>query len=235
MAKILCVLTGASYWTLKDGHRHPTGYWAEEFVAPYSVFTAAGHEVTVATPHGVVPVVDTMSLEPRMTGGEENSLQEEAVIEAADELRHPVSLRDVRLEDYDAVFYPGGHGPMEDLAVDRESGELLIRALASGNPLGIVCHAPAAILATRDENGDTPFANYRLTGFCNEEEAGVGFADRAKWLLEDELRKLPTEYSRGPAWEPYTVADRNLYTGQNPASSGPLAQELVEVLAGADR
>ena len=91
MAKILCVLTGASYWTLKDGHRHPTGYWAEEFVAPYSVFTAAGHQVTVATPRGVVPVMDTMSLEPRMAGGEENSLREEAVIEKADELRHPIS------------------------------------------------------------------------------------------------------------------------------------------------
>ncbi|GAA1908804.1 type 1 glutamine amidotransferase domain-containing protein [Streptantibioticus ferralitis] len=231
MAKILCVLTGASYWTLKDGHRHPTGYWAEEFVAPYSVFTDAGHEVTVATPRGVVPVVDTMSLEPRMAGGEENALREEAVIESADELRHPISLREVRLEDYDAVYYPGGHGPMEDLSADPDSGTLLRKALASGNPLGIVCHAPAALLATRDANGNTPFANYRVTGFCNEEEAGVGFADKAKWLLEDELKKLPTQYSRGPAWEPYTVVDRNLFTGQNPASSGPLAKELVKVLS----
>lgn len=231
MAKILCVLTGASYWTMKDGHRHPTGYWAEEFVAPYSVFTDAGHEVTVATPAGVVPVVDTMSLEPRMAGGEENALQEEAVIESADELRHPISLQEVRLEDYDAVYYPGGHGPMEDLSVDPDSGALLRAALASGNPLGIVCHAPAALLATRDANGETPFANYRVTGFCNEEEAGVSFADKAKWLLEDELKKLPTQYSRGPAWEPYTVVDRSLFTGQNPASSGPLAKELVMALS----
>ncbi|MFF3141840.1 type 1 glutamine amidotransferase domain-containing protein [Streptomyces sp. NPDC057927] len=231
MAKILCVLTGASYWTMKDGHRHPTGYWAEEFVAPYSVFTDAGHEVTVATPAAVVPVVDTMSLEPRMAGGEENALREEAVIEAADELRHPISLQEVRLEDYDAVYYPGGHGPMEDLSVDPASGALLREALASGNPLGIVCHAPAALLATRDANGNTPFANYRVTGFCNEEEAGVGLADKAKWLLEDELKKLPTQYSRGAAWEPYTVVDRNLFTGQNPASSGPLAKELVTALS----
>ncbi|MGW7528725.1 type 1 glutamine amidotransferase domain-containing protein [Streptomyces sp. NPDC054783] len=231
MAKILCVLTGASYWTLKDGHRHPTGYWAEEFVAPYSVFTDAGHEVTVATPGGVVPVVDTMSLEPRMAGGEENALREEAVIESADELRHPISLEEVHLEDYDAVYYPGGHGPMEDLSVDPESASLLRRALDSGNPLGIVCHAPAALLATRDAHGDTPFANYRLTGFCNEEEEGVGFADKAKWLLEDALKKLPTQYSRGPAWEPYLVVDRNLFTGQNPASSGPLAKELVKALS----
>ncbi|MGW7386524.1 type 1 glutamine amidotransferase domain-containing protein [Streptomyces sp. NPDC054794] len=231
MAKILCVMTGASYWTLKDGHRHPTGYWAEEFVAPYTVFTDAGHEVAVATPHGVVPVVDTMSLRPGMAGGEENSLREEAVIEKAEELRHPISLKEVRLEDYDAVYYPGGHGPMEDLSADPDSGALLREALASGKPLGVVCHAPAAFLATRDANGDTPFANYRVAGFCNEEEAGVGFADKAKWLLEDELRKLPTEYSRGPAWEPYTVVDRNLFTGQNPASSGPLAKELVEALS----
>ncbi|WP_392676044.1 type 1 glutamine amidotransferase domain-containing protein [Streptomyces sp. LN785] len=230
MVKILCVLTGASYWTLKDGHRHPTGYWAEEFVAPYSVFTEAGHQITVATPGGVVPVVDTMSLEPRMAGGEENALEQEAVIESADELRHPLSLNDVRLEDYGAVYYPGGHGPMEDLSVDPDSGALLRKALASGNPLGIVCHAPAALLATRDANGDTPFADFRVTGFCNEEEAGVGLADKAKWLLEDELKKLPTEYSRGPAWEPYTVRDRNLFTGQNPASSGPLAEEILKAL-----
>jgi putative intracellular protease/amidase len=231
MAKILFVLTGASYWTLKDGHRHPTGYWAEEFVAPYSVFTEAGHEVTVATPRGVVPVVDTMSLEPRMAGGEENALRQEAVIESADELRHAITLPAVRLEDYDAVYYPGGHGPMEDLSADRDSGSLLRKVLASGNPLGIVCHAPAALFATRDESGNTPFANYRLTGFCNEEEAGVGFADKAKWLLEDELKKLPTQYSRGPAWQPYTVLDRSLFTGQNPASSGPLAQQLVKALS----
>jgi len=167
MAKILCVMTGASYWTLKDGHRHPTGYWAEEFVAPYSVFTDAGYEVAVATPRGVVPVTDTMSLEPRMAGGEENALRQEAVIEKADELRHPVPLKSVRLEDYDAVYYPGGHGPMEDLSVDPDSGSLLRKALASGKPLAIVCHAPAALLATRDANGSTPFANYRVTGFSN--------------------------------------------------------------------
>jgi putative intracellular protease/amidase len=231
MAKILCVLTGASYWTLKDGHRHPTGYWAEEFVAPYGVFTDAGHKVTVATPRGTVPVTDTMSLEPRMAGGEENALREEAVIEKADELRNPISLKAVRLEDYDAVYYPGGHGPMEDLSVDPESGALLRRALASGKPLAIVCHGPAALLATRDADGSTPFANYRLTGFSNEEEAGVGFRDKAKWLLEDELKKLPTQYSKVAVWQPHTVVDRNLFTGQNPASSGPLAKLLVKALS----
>src|SRR5262249_6844053 len=156
----------------------------------------------------------TMSLESRMAGGEENSLREEGVIENADELRHPSSLNAVRPEDYAADYYPGGHGPMEDLSVDPDSRALPRTGLASRKPLRISWHAPAGLLATRDANGDTPFANYRVTGFCNEEEAGVGFADKAKWLLEDELKKLPTQYSRGPAWEPYTVVDRNLFTGQ---------------------
>ncbi|MDN3355505.1 type 1 glutamine amidotransferase domain-containing protein [Actinomadura sp. DC4] len=230
MAKILFVLTGASYWTLKDGHRHPSGYWAEEFASPYSAFTGAGHQVTVATPDGVVPVVDVLSLRADLVGGEETVRTLEAVIEKADELRHPVSIQDVNLDEYDAVFYPGGHGPLEDLASDADSGLLLKRSLASGKPLGLVCHAPAALVATRDEHGDTPFAGYRVTGFSNEEEALFGFADKAKWLMEDAVRNLPADYSRGPVWEPYTVVDRNLYTGQNPASAGALAEEMLKNL-----
>ena len=230
MTKILFVLTGARYWTLKNGQRHPTGYWAEEFVSPYNAFTDAGHHITVATPGGVVPAVDTMSLRAGMAGSEETSLAYEAVIEAAEELRRPVALTNIHLEDYGAVFYPGGHGPMEDLAHDLDSGMLLRKALASGKPLGIVCHAPAGLLATVDENGHTPFAGYRVTGFTNDEEAAVGFADKAEWLMEDRVRDLPTDYSRGPAWEVYTVVDRNLYTGQNPASSGPVAVEMLKAL-----
>ncbi|MGW4461185.1 type 1 glutamine amidotransferase domain-containing protein [Micromonospora sp. NPDC004704] len=230
MAKVLFVVSGAQYWTLKDGHRHPTGYWAEEFVAPYSVFTGAGHQVTVATPGGVIPTVDTMSLRPSMTGSEDNSLKLEAVIEKAEELRHPLVLRDVSVDDYDVIYYPGGHGPMEDLAYDRDSGKLLIDALASGKPLAVVCHAPAALLATRDVDGHSPFVGYRTTGFTNDEEEAVQLRDKARWLMEDEVRNLPTDYSRGPVFEPYLVSDRNLYTGQNPASSGPLAKEILKVL-----
>lgn len=230
MAEVLFVMTGASYWTFKDGHRHPTGYWAEEFAAPFSVFSEAGHKVTVATPGAVIPVVDTMSLRPKMAGSEETALKLEGIIEEAEQLRHPISIKEVELDEYDAVYYPGGHGPMEDLAFDAYSGLLLRKALASGRPLGIVCHAPAALLATRDEKGDTPFANFRVTGFSNEEEEGVGFASKAKWLMEDAVRGLPTDYSKGPVWEPYTIVDRNLYTGQNPASSGPLAERILEVL-----
>ena len=229
MAKILFVVTGASYWTLKDGTRHPTGYWAEEFAAPYSALVRAGHEVVVATPGGVVPHVDVMSLRPSMAGSEQIALELEGVLRSADELRAPIDLADARLEDYDAVYYPGGHGPMEDLWVDAVSGRLLTEALDSGKPLAIVCHAPAAMLATRHK-GVSPFVGYRVTAYTNDEEEAVGLAAKARWLVEDELVNLGVEFSRGEVWKPYTVVDRNLYTGQNPASAGPLAQELLKVL-----
>ena len=196
----------------------------------YGTFSAAGHELTVATPSAVVPTVDTLSLRPDMAGSEQKALEEEEVIERADELRWPIPLKNARLQDYDAVYYPGGHGPMEDLAYNRDSGRLLNDALASGKPLAVVCHAPAALLATKDADGKSPFAGYQVTGFTNDEEEAVGLASRAKWLMEDEVKKLGVEFSRGPIWQPYTVMDRNLYTGQNPASAEPLAHELVKVL-----
>ncbi|MGF6889116.1 putative intracellular protease/amidase [Nocardia sp. GAS34] len=230
MAKVLFVMTGADHWILKDGTKHPTGFWAEEFAAPYRAFKDAGDEIVVATPGGVVPTVDAVSLTPDMAGGADEAAKFTAVLHDADELRHPISLSDVQLDDYDAVYYPGGHGPMEDLWRDAESGALLNAALASGRPLAVVCHAPAALLATRDESGRSPFAGYRVTAFTNDEENAVGLGPKAKWLVEDELNKLGVRFERGPAWEPYTVADRNLYTGQNPASAAPLAQQVLETL-----
>ncbi|MFI5909668.1 type 1 glutamine amidotransferase domain-containing protein [Dactylosporangium sp. NPDC051541] len=230
MTKILFVLTGTSYWTLTDGTRHPTGYWAEEFAAPYRALTGAGHRVVVATPGGVVPYVDVMSLRPAMAGGAQAALEQEATLRAADELRRPIALAGARLEDYDAVYYPGGHGPMEDLWRDADSGRLLVAALASGRPLAIVCHAPAAMLATRHDGGESPFAGYRVTAYTNDEEEAVGLAARAPWLVENALVELGVKFSRGEAWAPYTVVDRNLYTGQNPASAAPLAEQLLKAL-----
>ncbi|MFD7640037.1 type 1 glutamine amidotransferase domain-containing protein [Kitasatospora sp. NPDC059795] len=229
MAKLLFVVTGAVYWTLKDGTRHATGYWAEEFAAPYRILTGADHQVVVATPNGVVPGVDMMSLRPELAGGAQAALDLEAVIRSAEELRRPLRLSEARLDDYDAVYFPGGHGPMEDLWLDADAGRLLTAALASGKPLAVVCHAPAALLATRIR-GVSPFAGYRVTAFTNDEEHAVGLAPKARWLLEDELVRLGVRFERGPVWQPYTVTDRNLHTGQNPASSGPLAQELLKVL-----
>lgn len=230
MAKVLFIVSGATYWVLKDGSRYATGYWAEEFAMPYKAVTEAGHEVVVATPGGVTPNVDMMSLRPSMAGGEEGALELEEIIRSAEAMRRPLKLSDVRLEDYDAVYLPGGHGPMSDLAYDADAGRLLTAQLASGRPQAIVCHAPASLLSTRI-HGESPFKGYRVTGFTNEEEEAVGLASRAPWLLEDELKeKVGVEYSRGPMWEPYMVEDRNLITGQNPHSAAVLADRLLELL-----
>src|SRR4051794_10105143 len=147
MAKVLFIVSGATYWVLKDGTRYATGYWAEEFANPYKIVTDAGHDVVVATPNGVTPNVDMMSLRPEMAGGIDGALELEAIIRSAEAMRRPLQLSDVRLEDYDAVYLPGGHGPMSDLAWDADCGRLLTAQLASGNPLFIVCHGPAAMLA----------------------------------------------------------------------------------------
>lgn len=231
MAKVLFIVSGATYWVLKDGTRYATGYWAEEFANPFKILTDAGHEVVVATPNGVTPNVDMMSLRPQLVGGIQEALELEAIIRSAEEMRRPLKLSDVRLEDYDAVYLPGGHGPMSDLAFDADVGRLLTAQLASGNPLFIVCHGPAAMLATRIR-GVSPFKGFRVTCFTNKEEEAVGLASRATWLLETELKeKVGVNFSCGEMWKPYMVEDRNLVTGQNPDSAAVLARRMLEVLA----
>ncbi|MCZ0982751.1 type 1 glutamine amidotransferase domain-containing protein [Streptomyces diastatochromogenes] len=231
MSKILFVMTGVDHWTLADGTKHPTGFWAEEAIAPYRAFKAAGHEVVVATPGGVVPTVDAASLGPEANGGQEGADEAAAALASLGEIRNPVDLEDVRPADYDAVFYPGGHGPMEDLAVDATSGRLLVDTLRSGKPLGVVCHAPAALLAATDADGANVFAGREVTAFSNAEETQAGLADRAKWLLETRLVEAGLDVRIGEPWAPHVVVDGNLVTGQNPASSAPLAAELLKMLA----
>ncbi|MFE6487413.1 type 1 glutamine amidotransferase domain-containing protein, partial [Streptomyces sp. NPDC057757] len=187
-------------------------------------------EIVVATPRGVVPTVDQGSLAPEVNGGQEGADRVAAALASFDEFRKPVKLEDVDLDGYAAVFYPGGHGPMEDLAIDEESGRLLTRALESGKPLGVVCHGPAALLAAAGPDGANPFAGYRITGFTNVEETQAGFADKAEWLLQDRLVEAGTDFQEGEPWAPHVVVDRNLVTGQNPASAAPLADELLKKL-----
>ncbi|GAB2864832.1 type 1 glutamine amidotransferase domain-containing protein [Actinocorallia aurea] len=232
MAKVLFVMTGARSWTLKDGTAHPTGFWAEEAVAPWRVLTEAGHEVVFAAPGGAVPVPDEASLAAAVNGGEEGA---KAVADGLAEmtgLKRPLRLEDVDPADYDAVFYPGGHGPMEDLSVDEASGALITAQLAAGRPLALVCHGPAALLAARGADGSSPVAGYRLTGFTDEEERQGGLADKAPWLLQDRLVELGAEFDEGTPWQPHLVSDRTLLTGQNPASAEPLARELLTRLPG---
>ncbi|MFJ8109462.1 type 1 glutamine amidotransferase domain-containing protein [Streptomyces sp. NPDC096132] len=230
MAKILFVMTGSDRWTLADGTQHPTGFWAEEAVTPYEAFRAAGHEVVVATPGGVVPPVDKGSLAAEANGGQEAADRIAGALAGMTELQRPVRLEDVDLADYAAVFYPGGHGPMEDLAVDPVSGRVLVETLGSGKPLGVVCHGPAALLAAVTPDGSNAFAGYRVAAFTNAEELLAGLGEKAKWLLQDRLTEAGVDVRVGEPWAPHVVVDRNLVTGQNPASSAPLAAELLKKL-----
>lgn len=230
MAKILFLMSAADHWTLADGTKHPTGYWAEEFTSPYQVFTSAGHEVVVATPAAVPPTVDEGSLADEANGGPDAVRRIRQVIDAAEPLRNPRAVGQIDLAEFAAVFVPGGHGPMEDLAVDAESGRLLNAALAAEMPLGVVCHGPAALLATSERDGASPFAGYRLTAFSNAEEAQAGLADRAPWLLQDRLVAMGLDYREGAPWQAHVEVDRSVYTGQNPASARPLAEKILATL-----
>ena len=222
MTSVLMVLSAAQHWTLNDGTLHPTGFWAEEFVVPYEVFTAAGWDVTVATLGGKTPIVDRLSL--GISGGLPHKTKriEAKLDELAPVLAHPANLSDVDGQDFDVVFYSGGHAPMEDLAVDETSGALLTKRLASGRPLALLCHAPAAALAARNPDGSWPFAGYQMTGLSNREERLNRFAWKAKWLLEDRLKEGGAQYSKGLPLRSHIVVDRGLYTGQNPAHHPPL-------------
>lgn len=232
MSKILFLMTGADHWTLADGTAHPTGYWADEAVIPYEAFTADGHQVTVATPGGVRPPVDPASLSAEANGGPENANRVKAVVSSAPEFQAPLDLDAVRVEDFDAIYVPGGHGPMEDLAVDGAAGRILRQALEAGLPTGIVCHGPAALLAATAEDGTNAYAGYRVTAFSNAEERQAGTADKAPWLLEDRLAAAGLAVETGEAYAPHVQVDRDLVTGQNPASAGPVAVELLKKLAG---
>jgi putative intracellular protease/amidase len=230
VGKILFVMSKADHLTLADGSRHPTGFWAEEFATPYRAVTEAGHEVVVATPDGTVPTVDAASLTPDVNGGAEGAEAVAALLEQADVLRRPIVLSNVDPADYLAVFYPGGHAPMEDLATDADSARLLTATLDAGKPLALVCHGVAALLATERPDGTSPLSGYRVTGFTNTEEAQAGLGDRLSWRLQDRLVALGTQYTEGTPWASYVVADRNLITGQNPGSSAELAAALLKSL-----
>jgi putative intracellular protease/amidase len=228
MTSVLIVVSAADRWTLKDGTGHPTGYWAEELAEPHKIFASAGWDITIATPGGVAPTVDRLSL--GLVGGlpPKTRAVAEYLRQQDSALAHPKVLADIDPADYDVVFYPGGHGPMEDLAVDADSGRLLTNVLDSGRPLALLCHAPAATLAARREDGTWPFEGYRMTALSNAEERLNLFARKAPWLLQDRLSEARAVYRK---WRlplrPFIQVDRNLYTGQNPASSAMLAHKLV--------
>ncbi len=230
MPKILVVLTGSDHWTLNDGTQHPTGFWAEELLSPLQVFADAGIDVDLASPEGKTPVVDEGSLAADTIGEEESVKQHKALDALADRLGSTLVLADVELDGYDAVFVPGGHGPMEDLAVNEDLGRILVSMLDGGKVVSSVCHGPAGLLPATRADGTWLFAGRELTAFTDAEEKQAGLADKAPWLLETRLREAGATFSSGEPWAPFVVVDDRLVTGQNPASSTEAAHKIVGLL-----
>jgi putative intracellular protease/amidase len=222
--KILMVLT--SHDKLGDTGRK-TGFWLEEFAAPYYVFKDAGAEIILASPKGGQPPLDPKSNEPEFQTHLTKRFMADP--ETQKVLANTVRLDSVRAEDFDTVFYPGGHGPMWDLAEDPTSIKLLETMYGAGKPIALVCHAPGVLHHVK-ANGKPLVQGKKVTGFTNGEEAAVGLTKVVPFLVEDELKRLGGIYSKAGDWQPYVVTDGHLITGQNPASSGPGAKALLNLL-----
>jgi putative intracellular protease/amidase len=205
-----------------------TGFWLEEFAAPYYVFADAGAEIVLASPKGGQPPLD-----PKSDGAD--SMTPATALFRADvtanaALASTRKLANVVDEEFDAVFYPGGHGPLWDLAEDGDSIRLIEKTFAAGKPVAAVCHAPGVFRHARNADG-TPLVNGKsVTGFSNTEEAAVGLTDVVPFLVEDMLIQNGGKYSKKHDWQPYAISDRNLVTGQNPASSESAALMVLDLL-----
>ena len=206
-----------------------TGFWLEEFAAPYYVFKDAGADITLASPAGGQPPIDPKSDEPGAQTAATERFRGDA--QARQQLASTLPLASVNVADFDVVFYPGGHGPLWDLANDAASIALIEAAVRAGKPIGLVCHAPAALVKARGADGQPLIEGRRVTGFSNSEEAAVGLTTVVPLLIEDEFQRLGARYEKGKDWHPHVVTDGRLVTGQNPASSESAAKALL-ALAG---
>jgi putative intracellular protease/amidase len=206
-----------------------TGFWLEEFAAPYYVFKDAGAMITLASPKGGQPPLDPKSDAPDAQTDATKRFRTDAEATAALAATHKLS--DIDVAAYDAVFYPGGHGPLWDLANDAQSIALIEDALAADKPVALVCHAPAALKNVRASDGAPLVKGRKVAGFTNGEEAAVGLTDVVPFLVEDMLKANGGDYSKGPDFAPYTVQDGMLITGQNPASSEDAAKMVLAALA----
>jgi putative intracellular protease/amidase len=223
--RILIVLT--SHDKLGDTGKK-TGFWLEEFAAPYYLLKDAGAAITLASPKGGQPPLDPKSDLPENLTASTTRFRSDPVAQA--ELANTKMLEDMSADDYDAVFYAGGHGTMWDLPDNPTSIALIEDFLQADKPIGAVCHAPTALVNVRQKDGEYLIKHKHVTGFSNSEEEAVGLTEVVPFLLEERLRESGGLYSKGADWAPYVQVDGKLVTGQNPASSEPVAQALLKLL-----
>lgn len=223
--KILLVLTSHDQLG-NTGHK--TGFWLEEFASPYYVFKDAGAQITLASPKGGQPPIDPKSDAPDAQTAATRRFAEDA--EAQQLLATSLPLAQVRAEDFDALFYPGGHGPLWDLAEDATSIALIERFIALGKPVGAVCHAPGVLRHVKAADGTPLVRGKRVTGFSNSEEAAVELTDVVPFLVEDMLKAHGGVYGRAADWHSHVEVDGLLVTGQNPASSDASAEALLTLV-----
>ncbi|WP_308367184.1 MULTISPECIES: type 1 glutamine amidotransferase domain-containing protein [unclassified Microbulbifer] len=220
--KILMVLT--SHDQLGDTGKK-TGFWLEELAAPYYVFKDAGAEITLASPKGGQPPLDPKSEDPDSQTESTERFHKDS--EAQEALANTTPLADVELEDYDGVFYPGGHGPLWDLAEDKDSIALIESFYAAGKPVAAVCHGPGVFRHAKGTGGEPLVSGRRVTGFANSEEDAVELTEVVPFLVEDMLRANGGLYTKAEDWQVHVVTDGQLITGQNPASSEEAAKALL--------
>lgn len=208
----------------------PTGFWLEELAAPYYVFHDAGIELTLASPKGGQPPLDPKSDDADAQTQDTERFGTDRAAQQA--LAHTVTLATLHPEDFDAVFYPGGHGPLWDLAEDPDSIALIERTFAAGKPVGAVCHAPGVLRHAKKPDGTPLVDGKRVTGFSNSEEDAVQLTRIVPFLVEDELKRLGGHYEKVGDWQAFSIIDGHLVTGQNPGSSAVTAQNMLKLLNG---
>ncbi|KEY60068.1 type 1 glutamine amidotransferase domain-containing protein [Serratia sp. DD3] len=223
--KILMVLTSHD----KLGNTgHKTGLWLEEFASPYYVFRDAGADITLASPQGGQPPLDPKSSQPDAQTASTRRFDQDTTAQHA--LANTVKLQDINADDFDALFYPGGHGPLWDLAEDSVSVALIEQFHAQGKPVAAVCHAPAVLRHAKNTSGQPLVMGKQVTGFSNSEEEAVQLTQVVPFLVEEMLKDNGGHYSRGENWQSHVAVDGLLITGQNPASSDATAEAVLKLL-----
>ena len=205
-----------------------TGFWLEEFTSPYYTFKDAGADIVIASIKGGQPPLDPKSDAP--DAQTESTRRFDQDTDAQHQLANTVVLADIKADDFDTVFYAGGHGPLWDLTNSATSIELIQAFDRAQKPIGFVCHAPAVLKNVKTESGESFVKGKKLTGFSNSEEAAVQLTDVVPFLIEDEFKAQGAHYEKGADWSSYTVTDGHLITGQNPASSEAVAEQLLDML-----